>query len=252
MANHLKINRMKLALSILPLLLLSLFVTAQQSKPDSLRIVLQNATTDIDRYNASINLYFFFLEANRDSALFYAEKRLSLSRKNKIRLAEAASLISKAYQYNNIGKYSDAFQNLTEALQILEDPKTTEAEGWQVTQYPMPGANRQIVLSTIHHVLAGVMRNTANYEEEIIQLKQAVRIAATINHPDRQMTGNMNLASAYQKMGQLDSALYFAKASQAFSNNPLAQGYIGNNLLTIGDIYLAKGDIETAKETYYE
>ncbi len=245
-------NKMKPILKISLLLLLPFFVKAQLSKPDSLRLILQNATTDLARYNASVNLYFFFLEANRDSAFLYAENRLSFARKNKIALAEAAALISKAYQYNAIGKYSEAFQNLTEALRIAEDSKTVEVEGWKVTQYPMPGVNKQIVLATIHHVLGGVMRNAANYEQEIIQLKQAVQIAFQINHPDRQMTGNMNLGSAYLKMGQLDSALYYAKKAQAFSKNPLAQGYIGNNLLTIGDIFLAKGDIATAKKNYYE
>ena len=243
---------MKTILKIAFLILLPFIVKAQDSKPDSLRKILKNATTDMARYNASVSLYFFFLEANRDTAFLYAENRLALARKNKIPLAEAAALISKAYQYNAIGKYSDAFRNLTEALRIAEDPKTVEVEGWNVTQYPITGVNKQILISTIHHVLGGVMRNAANYEEEIIQLKKAVQIASQINHPDRQMTGNMNLGSAYLKMGQLDSALYYAKAAQVLSNNPLAQGYIGNNLLTIGDIFLAKGDVTEAKKNYYE
>ena len=243
---------MKPILKISLLLLLPIFAKAQLSKPDSLRFVLQTATTDMARYNASVNLYFFFLEVNRDSAFLYAENRLGLARKNKIALAEAAALVSKAYQYNAIGKYSEAFQHLMQALRIAEDPKTEELEGWNVTQYPMPGVNKQIVLSTIHHVLGQVFRNTSNYEEEIIQTKKGVQIASQINHPAGQMTGNMNLGSAYLKMGQPDSALYYAKKAQAFSKNPLAQGYIGNNLLTIGDIFLAKGDIVTAKKIYYE
>ena len=243
---------MKTFVRITLLLLLPFIAIAQDSKPDSLRRVLQNATTDIARHNASVNLYFFFLEANRDSALFYADNRLAIARKNKIALAEAAALLSKAYQSNALGRYSDAFQYLTQALQIVEDPKTVEVEGWNVTQYPIKGVNKQIVLSTIHHVLGAVLRNTANYEESIIQTKKAVQIASRINHPDRQMTGNMNLGSTYLKLGQLDSALYYARAAQMFSNNPLAKGYIGNNLLTIGDIFLAKGDVVEAKKIFYE
>jgi signal transduction histidine kinase len=243
---------MKIRLKIALLLLLPFIANAQQNRSYSLRKILQNATSDSARHNAAVNLYFFFIEVNRDSALLYVENRLALARKNNIALAEAAALISKAYQYNAVGKYSEAFQNLMEALRIAEDPKTTEKDGWNVTQYPIPGVNKQIVLSTIHHVLGGVMRNTANYEQEIAQLKQAVQIAAQINHPDRQMTGNMNLGSAYLKMGQLDSASYYAQAAQALSNNPLAQGYAGNNLLTIGDIFLARGDTIKAMKTYYE
>jgi two-component system, NtrC family, sensor kinase len=243
---------MKSFFKIILLLLLPFIVIAQDSKPDSLRKILQYATTDMARHNASVNLYFFFLEANRDSALFYADNRLAIARKNKIALAEAAALLSKAYQSNAFGRYSDAFQNLTQALQLVEDSKTVEVEGWNVTQYPIKGVNKQIVLSTIHHVLGAVLRNTANYEESIIQTKKAVQIAARINHPDRQMTGNMNLGSTYLKLRQLDSALYYARAAQKFSDNPLAKGYLGNNLLTIGEIFLAKGDVVEAKKIFYE
>jgi len=234
------------------LLLLPFIARSQQSIPDSLRRILQKATSDSARHNASYNLYLYYIEANRDSALLYVGIRLTLARKNKIALAEAAALTSKAYQYNAVGKYSEAFQNLMQALSIAEDPKTKEVEGWKVTQYTMAGVNKQIVLSTIHHVLGGLMRNAVNYEEEIRQLKQALQIAVQINHPDRQMTSNMNLGSAYLKLGQQDSALYYAKVAQVLSNNPLAQGYIGNNMLTLGDIFLAKGEIDKAKTTYYE
>ena len=197
-------------------------------------------------------MYFHFIEANRDSALFYTEKRLTLAKKNNIKLAEAAALISLGYQYNAIGKYAEAFQHLLQAIEIAEDPKNEEVKGWKLTQYPIPGKNRFIVLSTIHHVLGGLMRNAENPEQEIIELKKALEIAVQINHADRQMTSNMNLASAYLKINQPDSAFYFAKASQKLSENPLAQGYIGNNLLTIGDINLSKGDTVQAQNNFYE
>ncbi|MEO5647864.1 MAG: ATP-binding protein [Chitinophagaceae bacterium] len=239
-------------LQVACLLFLPFIAKAQQVKPDSLRTVLQNATTDSARHNASYNLYLHFLEANRDSALLYSEKRLALAKKNRIKLAEAAALISKAYQYNAMGRYAEAFQNLLQALVIAEDPRNEEVQGWKVTQYPIEGKSRLIVLSTIHHVLGGLMRNAENPEQEILELKKALQIAIQIDHPDRQMTSNMNLASAYFKMDQPDSAFYFAKEAQKLSKNPLAQGYIGNNMLTIGDINLSKGDTVQAKNNYYE
>ncbi|REG91069.1 phospho-acceptor domain-containing protein [Algoriphagus antarcticus] len=169
-----------------------------------------------------------------------------------MKLAEAAALTSKAYQYNAMGGYSEAFQHLLQALKIAEDPKNEEVQEWKVTQYPIPGKNRLIVISTTHHVLGGLMRNAENPEQEILHLKEALQIAVQINHPDRQMTSNMNLASVYFKLNQPDSAFYFAKVAQVLSENPLAQGYVGNNMLTIGDIYLAKGDTVQAKKKYYE
>ena len=243
---------MKKILKLAFLLLLPFISKAQQSKSDSLRTILQNAITDSARHNASFNLYLYFIEAKRDSALFYAEQRLTFAKKNNFKLAEASALISKAYQYNAMGRYSEAFQHLLQALEIAEDPKNEEVQGWKVTQYPIPGKSRLIVLSTVHHVLGGLMRNAGTPEQEILQLKEALQIAVQINHPDRKMSANMNLASAYLKMNQPDSAFYFAKVAQILSENPLAQGYIGNNMLTIGDIFLVKGDTVQAKIIYYE
>ena len=114
-------------------------------------------------------------EAKRDSALFYAEQRLTFAKKNNFKLAEAAALISKAYQYNAMGRYSEAFQHLLQALKIAEDPKNEEVQGWKVTQYPIPGKSRLIVLSTVHHVLGGLMRNAGTPEQEILQLKEALQ-----------------------------------------------------------------------------
>ncbi len=243
---------MKKILKLAFLLLLPFIAKAQQSKSDSLRTILQNAITDSARHNASFNLYLYFIEAKRDSALFYAEQRLTFAKKNNFKLAEAAALISKAYQYNAMGRYSEAFQHLLQALKIAEDPKNEEVQGWKVTQYPIPGKSRLIVLSTVHHVLGGLMRNAGTPEQEILQLKEALQIAVQINHPDRKMSANMNLASAYLKMNQPDSAFYFAKVAQVLSENPLAQGYIGNNMLTIGDVFLVKRDTVQAKIIYYE
>lgn len=93
---------MKTIFNLALLLLLSLVARSQQSIPDSLRKILQKATTDSASHNASYNLYLYYIEANRDSALSYVGNRLTLAQKNKIALAEAAALTSKAYQYNAV------------------------------------------------------------------------------------------------------------------------------------------------------
>lgn len=150
---------MKSILKVAFFLLFPLIAKGQQSHPDSLRTILQNATNDSVRYNASYNLTLHFLESNRDSALYYIEKRLFLAKKNDIKLGEAAAFTSKAYQLNSMGKYSEAFQYLLQAFEIAKNPKNEEVLGWKLTQYPIPGKNRQIVLATTHHVLGGLMLN---------------------------------------------------------------------------------------------
>ncbi len=243
---------MKTILKVILILLLAIITNAQQNKPDSLQTILRNAISDSAKHNAYAELYWYYYEVNRDSALYYAEKRLTLARQNNQKLGEAAAFISKGYQYSNLGRYSESFSNLLQALKIAEDPKNEEVAGWRVVQYPIPGKDRLSVLSTAHHVLGGLMINTENPEQEIIQLKEALRIANQINHYDRQMVANMNLATAYLKINQPDSALYFANNAQLISKNDLAQQYKGNNALTLGNIYMVKGDKLQASKYYYE
>ena len=243
---------MKSLINIPLLLLLPFIANAQQNKPDSLRAILQNATTDSARHNACIDLYFYYFEGNRDSALFYAEKRLELARKSNQKLAEAGALISIGYQYNSTGKYSKSFQSLLQALKITEDPKNEEVLGWRITQYPFSGNQRLWLTSVAHTILGGLMANTGNNEQAIVAHKKALSIAEQINSPDRQVIGNSNLGSIYFNENKLDSAMYFAKAAHLILENYDGQQYRGSTLHTLGNIYLAKGDRVQARKYYYE
>jgi signal transduction histidine kinase len=243
---------MKSILKTSLLLLLPFIANAQQSKPDSLRAILRNAATDSARHNACIDLYFYYFEGNRDSALFYAEKRLELARKNNQKLAEAGALISIGYQYNSTGKYSKSFQSLLQALKITEDPKNEEVLGWRVTQYPFSGNQRLWLTSVAHTILGGLMTSTGNNEQGIVAHKKALSIAEQINSPDRQVIGNTNLGIIYFNENKLDSAMYFAKAAHLILENYEGQQFRGNTLRTLGNIYLAKGDRVQARKYYHE
>jgi two-component system, NtrC family, sensor kinase len=244
---------MKLFLKLSLLILLPVFAYSQQSVPDSLRRVLQHATTDSVRHNTCVKLYFYYQEVNRDSALFYTEKRLALAKQNNYKLAEAAALIGIGYQYAQMGKYAASYQNLLLALKIAKDPNNEEKNGWRIAQIPVSGKDRLSILALTHHGLSVLMRDTENPKQEIYHLKEALRIARQNNYIDRQMLANMNMSIAYLKMNQLDSALYFAKEADIFSKNPKYRGiYRGINIANIGDIYLKKGDKKLAKKYYYE
>ena len=244
---------MKTVFKIAFLLLVPFIAKAQQSKPDSLRNILRNATTDSVRHNACVELYFYYQEVNRDSAFFYAEKRLAFAKQNNYKLAEAAALIGKFYQYAQMGRYAASYQNLLLALKISEDPKNEERNGWRIAQLPIPGKDRLSILALTHYGLGILMRDTENPKQEIFHLREALRIARQNNFIDRQMLVNMNMSIAYLKMNQLDSALYFAKEADVFSKNPKYRGvYRGINIANMGDIYLQKEDKQQAKKYYYE
>ena len=73
---------MKSLIKILMLLLVPVLTIAQQHLPDIAVHALKNASNDSVRYHANHEAYFYFEEIIRDSALYYTEKCLALSKKN--------------------------------------------------------------------------------------------------------------------------------------------------------------------------
>ena len=89
---------MKRYVKIVLLLLLPVFSVAQQQVLDSLKNVFTTSRVDSVRYNTARKIYDYYEEANRDSALYYANQYLALAQKNGQKLAEVAGLNNKAYQ----------------------------------------------------------------------------------------------------------------------------------------------------------
>lgn len=233
---------MKKIIFTIILTLTSTFSFAQKTNLDSLKQALKIATTDSTRHNICIKLNIYYAVLNIDSALFYTEKRLAIAKRNNYKLAEAFALSNKGYQDATRGRYAASYQNLLLAFKIAKDPKTEEREGWQVAQYTIPGKGRLQVLANAHQNYSALMRNTENIEQEIVHLKEALRIVNQINNIDRQVFINMNLAQAYLNLNQLDSALYFAKEADIISKNPAYTGpFRGLNISKIGDVFLKKG-----------
>ena len=235
------------------LALISSFGFAQKKRLDSLLQVYKMAKTDSVRHNTCVDLYFFYTEINRDSALFYAYKRLTLAKKNNYKLAEAFAFVNIGYQYSKMGRYGESFQNLLQSLRITEDQNNKEMAGWRVAQFSIPGKERLSNLAMAHYNLGILMHLTENPKREIFHLKEGLKIGRQINHIDRQMVASMRLADAYLKINQLDTALYFANEADIYSKNSNFRGfYRGLNLSYIGDIYFKKSDNKLAKKYYYE
>src|SRR5256885_2463967 len=130
-ANQLIIFLMKRSLQILMLVIFSMPVNAQQHIPDSLQQMFVRATDDSTRYYAARDIYTYYEEFNRDSALYYAEVCLSLSRNNNKKLNEVTALCQRAYQELNLGRFGPSLQDLLAAFKIAED-FTSEKNYWKI------------------------------------------------------------------------------------------------------------------------
>ena len=197
---------MKIFFTIILLFLLPLLTAAQQL-PDSLHNVYLKTTDDSTRYVVGKNLYDYYEESNKDSALYYAQQDLMLARKHNEKLAEAYFLDNTAYQLIGMGKYAEALQLVLEAFTITKEPKNETQSTWVLFTHPFNGSSRLLILSYTHHIFAILMRETQNIEQEIIHYSEARRIASEIGHPVRQMLASMNLGRSYTTINKLDSAL---------------------------------------------
>jgi hypothetical protein len=111
---------MKVFLKIFFFVLLPVLSSAQQNEPDSLRKIFFSLKDDSVIYEAAIHLYDYYEELNRDSAFFYGEQSVLISRRNNKKLNEAYSLSRKAYQEVNMGRFAEALHSLLDAFSICE------------------------------------------------------------------------------------------------------------------------------------
>ncbi len=237
---------------IIFLLILLPFCGRAQDQTDSLRLVFRNATDDSIRFEASRVLYNYYEERNRDSAFYYADQCVSLAKKNDKPLNEAFSLDLKAYQLIHLGHYAAALQCILKASGIAENPANDREQTWILSTYSSPGKSRQLVQALTEHMYAILMEQTQNVEQQIKHYTEARTISAEINNQFRLLLADMNLGGSYLLINKPDSAMLFIREAEKISGEKGLNKFLGNIYGIIGDIYLQKGDRETAKKYFYD
>jgi two-component system NtrC family sensor kinase len=219
---------------------------------DSLQKALARTTDDRMQYTILGDIYSFYDEGNRDSALLYAEKRIALARRYGKKAPEAYNLISKAYQLNGMGRMAESYRCLLEAFAIADDPKLKIEEEWQLSQVPFKGDTRKLLQSYAHHISGILMLRTENTGQQIFHFSEAGRIGTEISYAPRQMLAYMNLGQVYLSVNMLDSALYYEKLSEQIAYRSGFLKFLGIVQFTIGDVYKARGNDATALAYYYQ
>ncbi|HEX6845737.1 MAG TPA: hypothetical protein VF144_02110, partial [Chitinophagaceae bacterium] len=232
-------------------LLLPVLSSAQQNMNDSLRSIFFGSTNDSIRYESAILLYDHFEELNRDSAFFYGDQSVLISRKNNKKLNEAYSLSRRAYQEVNMGHFAEALHSLLDAFAISEN-RANEKSYWMVHPLRQESQKRLYALSCTHHIYGILMRETRNMEQQVIHFKEAKRIAVEINSPARSLLGSLNLGRIYLENNKLDSALIFENEAEEIARKSGREKYLSGILLFKATIYMNKGDTTKALSLLYE
>ena len=241
---------MKHILPVVLTALLPLWLQAQQYYPDSLKLVMKNASNDSIRFNASRELLTFFREVNRDSAFYYAAFALKLAQENKKKLAEAQTLVSEGYLLLTTGKYAASLQSLLKAFSIIQNAEI-EKTNWVYADSVSYETARLGLLGYAHHTFANLMTPTLNTEQQIFHYKEAMKIGKETNNSFRILLANLGLGRAYFDMNNLDSALKYEKEAEKVSLVSGYTYYLSINLCYLGAIYLKKGEKETGLKCLY-
>jgi len=242
---------MKICSKMILLLLFPVLSSAQDNLPDSLRKIFFSSKDDSVRYEAAIRLYDHFEELNRDSAFFYGDQSVQISRKNNKKLNEAYSLSRKAYQEVNKGRFAEALHSLLDAFSISENP-ANEKYYWAVHPLNQESQKRLYALSCTHHIYGILMRETRNSEQQLIHFREAKRIAVEINSPARSVLGSLNIGRLYWEKGELDSALFYEDEAEEIARNSGREKYLSGILLFKANIYASKRDTARSLNYLYE
>jgi two-component system, NtrC family, sensor kinase len=232
-------------------ILLPFLSGGQQNRIDSLRRIFFSSTNDSVRYETAIHLYDHYEELNRDSAFYYGDQSVLISRNNNKKLNEAYSLSRKAYQEVNRGRFAEALHSLLDAFAISENP-TNEKYYWIVHPLSQESQKRLFALSCTHHIYGILMRETLNSEQQLIHFREAKKIADEINSPARSLLGSLNLGRIYWEKGKLDSALFYEDQAEEIARNSGREKYLSGILLFKANIYASKGDSARSLNYLYE
>jgi two-component system, NtrC family, sensor kinase len=254
---------MKSFIKIILLLLLPAFSIAQKNpyweeltkeQIDSLRLVLKNTSNDTLRMGIARSFGFYYMELKGDSALYFLDRQLVLAKQLKLKLWEADALDNIGYVSSQLKNYPRSLQAFLEGLKIAED-KESEKNIWRISKFSKEGNPRNArltVLALVHQDMGTLYGNTGNFEKQVSNCLEALKIAESVNDQSLLSIINMNLGMAYMNLNKLDSALAFEQKALDYTNTSGFQINKGRILFRIGNIYFKKGNYALAKEYFSE
>jgi two-component system NtrC family sensor kinase len=215
---------------------------------DSLTLFLNKTVNDTVRMSLCRDLSFYYQEIDRDSSLRYAERLLTLAKKNKQRLWEATAYWYEGYVLNMMDNYPKSFQAFDESLKIAED-ESSEQNIWHISSFILdqnPKRARLNVLSNIIADLANLHGATNDKVKMMRSFDRAIYLANSNRDSVTLSFAYMNLGSKFMIAENFDSALYFSvKALQCIKSSGYRK-YESEVLRTIGAIFSARKNPDSA------
>ena len=236
------------------LFLLTVHAKSQsQQEADSLHNALKTAANDSVLLVVLNDLYLFYIDNNRDSALYFTEQALELSKKLKQPLWEARFLLNKAYILQKQGNLPLAFKLINESMAITQDEKNEKNYYVPVNDSARwdPHTERLFVLTGAFHNLANTYSQAGNKEKAIASYKDVIRISEQNKDELHHISAHNNIGSNYFDLNKLDSAMHYSRIAIRYANSTGYTTYLGSMLRTVGNVFFKQNQPDSAKYYYW-
>ena len=230
--------------------------TAQHSVPDELKQQLAGTQNDSIRYEIYSKLADFYLEKKIDSTLFFLEQCLLLARKNNKKLNEVASLNSKGLCLRHMGRYSEALECYLKGFEIAQDTKSEKdfwpLPFWVFAENKTAGATRMILIGNLHMQMANLFIRTGSHDLCIYHFAEADKIGKETQGHYFLYYLYATMGIAYKNLNKLDSAMIIIQNALSLSKQFGYRDNVARLLVYVGEIEFARGNIEIARNKYYQ
>ena len=242
---------------LLPILLFSqkyaFYRLPDESQYDSVVKAFPGITNDTVRMTAYHELAFYLLESKRDSAFYFLDQELNLSRKFNLKIWECDALDNSAYLLWRLGNYPEALRRFLEGYFNRRKIRPVKrAHGASPGSPPKIDTHiaRLIFLAQLHFDLATLYHNAGYSEKEFAELLKGKKVAEENNDKSAQAQIYTQLGAYYLSHHQIDSALSCLQKCVQFAEESGFQMFEGDGLNSMGNAYVVAGDFPAAQENF--
>ena len=228
---------MKKIVGLFLLCFLSQQVIAQgnhQSIIDSLKQALSIGNIDTTTVLSMVELADQYKFSNVDSALFYGQKALVVSRKIKFQEGEYKSLFIMGYALSMAGNSPRALELELKALRITEKYNFTIGRG------------------QILNRLGIIYRSARDFSSALFYHKQSKQLFDSSHNYNMAVSAEVYLGMTYYRLNELDSALFYSVMADKNIKRYGDEIMSCPNLITLGRIQFKKGHVESALKYFQQ
>ena len=206
----------------------------KQTTIDSLKHTLSISKIDTSNVLSMVELVNQYKYANADSALFYAQKALMLSRKIKFHEGEFRSLLMMGFALSMANNHSRALELELKALRISEKYNFTIGRGEVLNR------------------LGVIYRGTNDFPRALVYLKQSKQLFDSLHNYYMAVMPEVHLGRTYYAMHLPDSALYYCLMADKNIKRFGAEFMSCANLIPLARLQADKGNVQLALNYYQQ